>query len=229
MDWLWWGTVVVTLVGIRFGWGYFMRGLAARRHGFGDDPFHFSMLAGVWIALTLVFLLPSGLFFVFYAWDRGGNAEFAAAFPQTEAYWREFIPASFNPEVRAVFAQYFPAALPWLTALGAITGGLALRKLLWLPWRSLRDLMRPEGLPLVTRVTLRYMALYHLKTLFYSAGFGLFFTLCLQTLLYLLGHALATVFFLIPFLLALLVLALFGGGGRDIYDRNGRRIGRLDD
>ena len=229
MDWAWWGTVGLT-VGLMVATYLVMAfGLFARAQGYAEHPRAIAARSGWWFALSAVFLLPSGLFFLFYGWKHGGNAPFAARFPRADAYWLEFVPASFNPAVRDEFAGHFEASLTVLTVLAGLAAAMGLYRLYWQPWGWLRQMARAEGVPLTSGFALKVLARHFTLTTLQAIGAALFLTLALQTLFYLLGHAVATAFFVLPFALGLLFLAAMGAasGGKDIYDRHGKKIGSV--
>ncbi|MCC5988477.1 MAG: hypothetical protein JJT95_12410 [Pararhodobacter sp.] len=228
MDWVWWGTVVLTLAMIFVSIPIMLYGFEARRNDREESHSAIAVRSGWWFAISAACLLPSGLFFLHYGWDHGGNAPFAARFPRADAYWLEFIPASFNPAVRDEFGRNFETSLSVLTVAGGLAALMGLYRLYWQPWRWLREMARDARVRMTSWFALKVVARHFVLTTFWAVVVTLFLKIALQTLLYLLGHAVATAFYLLPFLLGLLVLAAMGSSGRDIYDRHGRKIGRLD-
>lgn len=224
MDWVFWGAVSFTIC--VFGASiYIINSIfsAERREGLSFEAFC-AIRAGWWLAWAMVFAFPSGLYIAFYGAFEGGSAPFAATLPDAQVYWTQLLPSSIRFAIREQFQEYYPVSLHVLTGLAFISLTLSFYRLIWQPviWS------RGHNRSVIETIANRYYLFFIAKAIIWTLVVATIHIFSLQTFFFLLGHAVATLFFILPILFVLAVLGAASGGGTAVYDRNGRYIGRID-
>lgn len=230
MDWAWWATVALTIGAVVASFYILVVGLTWRNLDHSGGMLAVAARSDWWFALSAALFVPAGIAITVVGWTHGGNAPFAASFPRTDIFWTWLIPSSFNPDMRAAFGARHETALTVMTVLAGLSLLMGLYRFFRQPYRWLRAMARQARVRMTSFHAMKIMLGFFLKCGLLTAVIALFLMLVLQTIFFLLGHAIATAFFLLPWVIGLLVLAAIGAGmgGRDIYDSSGRRIGRLD-
>lgn len=230
MDWAWWATVALTAGGLGLGFVLLSIGLVWRDFNDTGAMMGIAARSGWWFGLAAAFFVPAGMAITVVGWTQGGNAPFAATFPRTDIFWTWLIPSSFNPDIRTPFGAQHETALTVLTVLAGLSLLMGLYRFFWQPFRWLRAMARQARVRMTSFHAIQVTLGHFLKSGALTVVVTLFMFLLFQTIFFLLGHLIATAFFLLPWVIGLLVLAAVGAGmgGRDIYDSSGRKIGRLD-
>ncbi|MGY6536634.1 MAG: hypothetical protein ACXIVG_14940 [Pararhodobacter sp.] len=230
MDWAWWATVALTAGALVGAFFLLSVGLVWRNLNDTGAELGIAARSGWWFALAAALFVPAGMIYTVVGWTQGGGADFAASFPRTDTFWTWLIPASFNPDIRSTFGARHETGLTVLTVAAGLSLLMGLYRFFWQPFRWLRAMARQAGVRMTSFHAIKVTLAHFLKSGLLTAVIALFLMLVLQTIFFLLGHLIATAFFLLPWVIGFLVLAAIGAGmgGRDIYDSSGRRIGRLD-
>ena len=230
MDWAWWATVALTAGGLGLGFVLLSIGLVWRDFNDTGAMMGIAARSGWWFGLAAAFFVPAGMTYIVIGWTHGGGATFAASFPRTQDFWMWLIPSSFDPAMRPSFGARHETGLTVLTVLAGLSLLMGLYRFFWQPFQWLRAMARQAGVRMTSLHAIKVTLGHFVKCGALTVVITLFMVLVFQTIFFLLGHAIATVFFLVPWVIGGLVLLAIaaGAGGRGIYDSSGRRIGRLD-
>lgn len=221
MDWAFWGTVSFTIVACVVS----LYILTSQKYAY-DETF-IAIRSSWWFAWAVVFGFPSGLFVIFSGAVEGANSPFAVTLPDVRMYWTQLLPSSYRFEMREQFQDYYPTSMIVLTVIAFLSLTMGMYRLIWQPINELRGYSRN----ILKMLFSKHEFLFFMKAFFLALVVTTIYIVALQTIFFLIGHAVATFFYVLPILGILLVIGILGAAvdnGTDVYDRNGRRIGRVD-